>query len=195
MRFGLIHIFATVTLFALLIALGTANGAISRDGIWSVESITTEWGGSWSGTNGRGGMIDRYIGKLRDGDRIRYACFGDDMVTPRSQLPQVGDLFVFTEMQIPTGLPARAGPSTSTRPLSRNPTYFAVDNCTLVLPAHASNSYSLIVNSIIAFIASMGSVVLFDLIRRSVIRILATISVWWEQRRVKRDRYRRTHIV
>jgi len=195
LRFGLRHIFATVTLFAILAALGTANGAINRDGIWTVESITTQWGGSWSGTDGTGGMILRYTGKLRDGDRIRYACFGDDMQTPRSQLPQVGDLFLFTGAQLPAGQPARVGSSALTTLLLDIPSYFAVDEYTLVLPAQATDGYLPIINLLIAVIASVGGVVLFELMRRFVTWLSATISVWQEQRRAKREHYRQTHIV
>jgi len=201
LRFKLRHLFAITTLFATLIAIGTVSDAINRDDIWTVESVATEhWGGSWHGENPAtgepcGGAILMYVAKLRDGDRTRFACFGDDiddLADPnRPDLPKIGDSFVFTGAEMPVGKPLFPGASISVGPPPGSPSYFAVDDHTVVLPAQPTDGYSRIFNVIVAFILAVLPVTLFALFHRLIVW-LQTMMTEWQKRR---EHFRRTHIV
>ena len=198
LRFALRHVLAVTTLFAMLLAIGTSTNAIRRDSIWVVESVSTEdWGGSWHGEDPMtgeptGGAVLTYVATLRDGDRVRTVCVGDDFggIPP---LPTPGDQFVFTGLEMPRGKPIFPGSTIYTGP--PQDTYFAVDDHTLVLAAQATDGYPPILNVVFLFIFSVAVVGLIVLLRRLTRWLLAFVPTWRENRRQRREHYRRTHIV
>ncbi|QDV61071.1 hypothetical protein [Crateriforma conspicua] len=187
MRFGLRHLLAVSTLFAILLAIGSASDAIQRDGVWTLESIETEdWGGSWHGEDAVtgeliGGAILTYVATLRDGDRVRMVCVGDDFsgVPP---LPKPGDSFIFTGSEMPRGKPIFPGSTIYTGPPPGSPTFFAVDDHTLVVAARTGDGYAPILNAVAAFFLSFLLVFLYTCLHRFVAWLPRAITESQERR-------------
>lgn len=181
MRFRLLHLLAVVTLFAVFLGVGLNTGVLHRDGIWTVESIEIQsGGGSWSSTwqewneqtNGFGGTFIDYVGVLRDGDRTRRVYFASNLdylaeIEPPG-LPQPGDPFVFTGTPIPAMVGSPVLPS--------GPTYYAIEDKTLVLAAEKDDGYPSFYNVGIALVFSVLIVVLCVLSRKFMSWMIARLK-------------------